>query len=72
MKCTKQGCEGRVLVSNRTQIEIEDAYFPNVIPCDMCGRLHCLQGNEVAKCPVVVMLDNNKVPYIIDGKVEYR
>jgi len=69
MKCVEEDCHGGIDLTEEIMIQTGCRCSDVAFPCNLCGRLHFLTGNEVKKFPVGVDSRGNEKAYLVEGAV---
>jgi hypothetical protein len=69
MKCVEEDCHGGIDLTEGILIQTGCRCSDVAYPCNVCGRLHFLTGDEVKKFPVGVESRDGSKAYLIDCAV---
>ncbi|MFA5985968.1 MAG: hypothetical protein WC819_01305 [Parcubacteria group bacterium] len=72
MKCIVDDCTGKINMDGSVSVQVGCHCSDVAFPCDTCGRLHFLRGDEVHKVPVGVSTRGGKEAFLIDGQIIHR
>lgn len=68
MECVQKHCSGKIDVKSGLPIKTGCRSCCTAFPCNKCGRLHFLQGDEVHKRPVGVSHRNGSAVFLVNGE----
>jgi len=72
MKCTDESCDGKINVSQSVSLQTGCHSGTIVFPCNICGFLHKLSGDEVHKIPIGMARRSGERVFLKNGKIEHE
>ena len=72
MKCTEKKCIGEIDINQSFVLQTGCFSSTAVFPCDVCGFLHKLMGDEVHKTPVGMARRSGEKVFFRNGAIEHE